>query len=289
MTRRGLGVAVLCAAVAALVGSCARHDERAAATTTEARRIVSLAPSTTEALFAVGAGDRVVGRSRYCDWPPEATALPSVGGLEPDLEAVLLLRPDLVVGPLEASSSRLSEQLSARGIATWFPLTESLASIDALLLGLGERTGHPGDARRVVAGLAERERAVEQAAAAQPRVRVLMVVDVAPVIAAGPGSFVNELLARAGAANAVAGGPAWPTLGFEQVLEMDPDVILDASVGQGAATQITPQAHGWGSLRAVREGRVVPMHDPRVLRPGPRIAEGLAALARMVHPGAAIP
>ena len=85
-------------------------------------------------------------------------------------------------------------------------------------------------------------------------------------------------------------GGAWPTLGFERVLELDPDVIVDASVVEtGGATRITPQAPGWGGLRAVREGRVVPLADERVLRPGPRVAEGLAVLARALHPDAPIP
>jgi iron complex transport system substrate-binding protein len=284
MTRRGIVFAALCAAAL----SCSRQ-EPAPATAGEAHRVVSLAPSTTEALFAIGAGDRVVGRSRYCDWPAEATKLPSVGGLEPDLEAVLLLRPDLVVGPNEAASSRLAAQLGARGVATWFPNTESLASIDALLVGLGDRTGHPSEARRVAADLAAAENAVERSVGAQPRSRVLMVVDVAPIVAAGPGSFVNELITRAGGTNVVDAGPPWPTLGFERLLELDPDVILDASAGQGGATRVTPDASGWSRVRAVREGHVVPMHDQRVLRPGPRIAEGLATLARLLHPTAAVP
>jgi iron complex transport system substrate-binding protein len=250
---------------------------------------VSLAPSTTESLFVVGAGERVVGRSRYCDWPPEASRLPSVGGLEPDIEAILELRPDLVVGPSGGSSAHLSERLGAHGIATWFPVAESLASIDALLLGLGERTGHAGDARRFVADLDAREEAVERAVAAEPRTRVLMVVGAAPVVAAGPKSYADEVLRRAGAKNVVEAGPAWATLGFEQIVDLDPDIVIDSSTGADGVIHVSPASAGWSGVRAVREGHVIPLNDARVLRPGPRIAEGLALMAHLLHPTAAIP
>jgi iron complex transport system substrate-binding protein len=259
------------------------------ATSSDARRIVSLAPSTTESLFVIGAGDRVVGRSAYCDWPAEVARVPIVGGLAPDLEAILQVRPDLVVGPRSASLSRLADQLEARGIATWFPAAESLASIDDVIIGLGDRTGRAGEARQAVAALDARVRAIAQAVTAEPHPRVLLVVGAAPVVAAGPGSFVDELLRLAGAVNVVDSGPAWPTLGFERILDLDPDVVIDSSGGPERVAHVTAQASGWSGVRAVRDGRVVVLHDERVLRPGPRIAEGLATLARTLHPTVSVP
>jgi iron complex transport system substrate-binding protein len=268
--------------------ACSRHD---VAPTGEAHRIVSLGPSTTEALFAIGAGDRLVARSRYCDWPPEATKLPAVGGLEPDIEAILQLGPDLVVGPSGQWSGRLTETMHAHGIATWFPdEIQSLAAVDALILGLGDRTGHSAQARDVDGRIDAREAAIEKATASAPRPRVLLVAGLGPIVAAGPHNFADDLLRHAGASNVVTEGGSWPTLGFERVVELDPDIILDASVAEtGGTTHITRDAQGWSGVRAVREGRVVPIGDERVLRPGPRIAEGLAVLARALHPDAAIP
>jgi iron complex transport system substrate-binding protein len=254
----------------------------------EALRVVSLAPSTTESLFVIGAGDRVVGRSRYCDWPTDVARVPSVGGLEPDVETILQLHPDLVVGPSSDASVRLAGRLEARGVATWFPITESLASIDAMLLGLGERTGHANDARRYVAELDASEQAIEHAVAGEPRPRVLMVVGSAPVVVAGAKSYADQLLTRAGAVNVIDAGPAWPTVGLEQIVELDPDVVIDSS-GMGGESRIARDAPGWGGVRAVRSGHVIALNDPRVLRPGPRIAEGLAVMARLLHPAAAIP
>jgi iron complex transport system substrate-binding protein len=257
----------------------------------QAHRVVSLGPATTEALFVIGAGNRVVARSSYCDWPPEARQLPAVGGIEPDIEAILQLGPDLVVGPSGQWSSRLNATLQAHGVATWFPEEiQTLAGVDALLLGLGMRTGHLAEAQAITRGLDAREDAIAKAVVAVPHPRVILVAAVSPVVVAGPRSFADDLLHHAGATNAVTDGGAWPTLGFERVVELDPDVILDASVTEsGGITHITPQTPGWGSVRAVREGHVVPLADERVLRPGPRIAEGLAVLAHALHPEAAIP
>jgi len=217
MSRAFAGIAV--AAVGASVACSRGHD---AAPRREAHRVVSLGPSTTEALFAIGAGDRVVARSRYCDWPPEATKLPAVGGLEPDVEAILQLGPDLVVGPSGKWSARFSETMSAHGIATWFPdEIETLAGVDALVLNLGERTGHAVEARALDARLDAREAAIEKATASAPRLRALLVAGVAPVVAAGPHTFADDLLRHAGATNAVTEGTAWPVLGFERLVELD--------------------------------------------------------------------
>jgi iron complex transport system substrate-binding protein len=279
--RRAAGVLLL-----ALAG-CTRGHAPAAG---EAHRVVSLGPATTEALLAVGAGDRVVARSRYCDWPPQATKLPAVGGLEPDVEAILQLSPDLVVGPSGQWSTPLSETMRSHGIATWFPPEiQTLEGVDALLVGVGEHTGHAGEARRVAAAIDGREAAIATALAASPRPRVLFVVGLTPVVVAGPASFAAAMLQRAAARNAVTDGGAWPAVGFERIVEIDPDVVVDASVAEsGGETRITPKADGWSAVRAVREGRVIPLADERVLRPGPRIAEGLAVLARALHPGATI-
>lgn len=286
--RRSRGPAFLAALV--LTGCTRRHDAPGDSGA-DAHRVVSVSPSTTEALFAIGDANRVVGRSRYCDYPPEATKLPIVGGfVDVDLEAILELAPDLVVGTSGASSARLEDKLGSRGIATWFPETGSLAAIDAMIVGLGRRTGHLPDATRVVEGVDERVQAVERSVAGEPAPRVLLVLDVSPVVAAGPKSFADNLIARARAVNVISEGGAWQTVGLERVAELAPDVVVDASAGHtGGASRITAQAPGWEGVKAVREGRVVTLTDERALRPGPRVAEGLAALALLLHPRAAVP
>lgn len=253
-----------------------------------ATRVVSLSPSTTETLFVIGAGDKVVGRSRYCDWPPEVLKLPQIGGyVDPSFEAILALRPDLVTGARGPAGAAMSERLEARGIATFLPKTESFAEIDAMILGVGERTGRSAAAKAKVDALHARTAEIERAVASRPRVRVLLVFGLEPLSVAGPSSFADEMIRRAGGTNAVTEGGGYPTLGIERVMTIDPDVIVNAAIAEAHGRErLGSDTPGWSRVRAVREGRVVAVTDESVLRPGPRVADGLATLARALHPGA---
>jgi iron complex transport system substrate-binding protein len=283
---RTLRTLVLVAAVSAL--ACSRSHASAPAV---AKRVVSLSPSTTETMFAIGAGGALVGRSRYCDFPPEALRLPKVGGyVDPNFEAIVSLAPDLVVGARGPGGSGIADRLGARGVATYFPATESFEAIDAMIVGLGERTGHAADARRSVDDMRAHVAAVEAAVAGRPRPHVLLVFGLEPVVAAGPTSFTDEMIRRAGGANALTEGGSYPTLGMERVLALDPDVVLDAATAEAhGGERITRDAPGWASVRAVKAGRVVRLADETVLRPGPRVALGLAVVARAIHPEASVP
>lgn len=286
MKRRAFVGAVLAAAALA---ACRRHQDNLSEPT-DARRVVSLAPALTETLFAIGAGDRVVGRSRFCDFPPEAEGLPIVGALaDADLEAILQLAPDLVVGVPGPASKRLEEQLRARDVPTWFPEVSSYVDIGAMIIGAGERTGRRLDAQHLLAWIDQRVLAVERSVALLPAPRVLVVVGLAPIVAAGPGSFLDELTRRARATNVVQRGGAWQVLGLEQLVELDPFLVIDASGDPTSHERIDPEAPGWKDLRAVRDGRVAAVGDERVLRPGPRVADGLWVLARAIHPEAVLP
>jgi iron complex transport system substrate-binding protein len=267
---------------------------RKAATTdagATARRIVSLSPSTTEALFAVGAKDNVVGRSRYCDFPQEALALPQVGGFsDPNLEAILALKPDLVVGAHGPIGVQFLQRLNEHGIPGFFPETESLVQIDAMVTEMGARTGHGADAAQVVNAMHTREAAIEGSVKGLPRPRALLVFGLSPIVAAGPGSFSSEMLNRAGGDNAVREGGFYPVLGMEQVLALDPDVVINAALAEAhGAERIHREAPGWSALRAVKNGRVVSIADESVLRPGPRVGDALALFARALHPEAKVP
>jgi len=249
-----------------------------------APRIVSLSPSTTEAVCAVGARDRLVGRSRYCDYPQDVKSLPEVGGyVDPNLEAILALRPDLVVGARGPSGSTITDALGARGVATYFPQTESLAEIDAMIAGIGERTDHAKDASGLVASMHADLDALAKTLAGKPMPRVLFVFGISPIVCAGPSTFADEMIQRAHAKNAITEGTGYPTIGMERVLAIDPDVIVEAAFGEQGQQAIAKAASGWGHLRAVREDRVTHLTDETVLRPGPRVVRGIEALARAIH------
>lgn len=249
-------------------------------------RVVSMAASTTEGLFAIGAGPLVVGRSRYCDYPPEVRALPSVGGfIDPSLEAILGLRPDLVVGARGPLGPGFIRTLEERGIQTWFPETESFAAIDELVLGLGARTDRVEPARALVARMHARRDALATALAGAKRPRALLLFEKKPISAAGPGSFPDEMLRLAGATNALVEGGRYANLSLEKVIALDPDVLLDAEMGATA----TAFDSTWSGVRAVRDGRVARIGDESVLRPGPRVYDGVAVIARALHPELALP
>lgn len=266
--------------------ACASCTREHGAGTGVARRVVSLSPSTTETLFAIGASDVVVGRSRYCDYPPEVLRVPEVGGyVDPSFEVILALRPDLVTGARGPSGREVADRFAARGIATYFPDTESFAQIDEMVMGLGARTGHVPGAEAAVANVHARVADVERSIAGRTRVRTLLVFGLEPIVAAGPSSFADEMIRRAGGDNVVREGGKYPTLGMERVLALDPDVVVDAAIGEARGVErIGPDAPGWREARAVKAGHVVTLKDEVVLRPGPRIGEGLATLAHAIHP-----
>ena len=276
-----------------MLTACACHETPRgdSASAPIAHRVVSLSPSTTEALAAIGARSTLVGRSRYCDYPPDVASLPSVGGyVDPNYEAILALSPDLVIGARGPAGPDLSSKLTARGVPTYFPVTESFDGIDAMLRGLGSRTGHLSEAEALVVRLHADESDVNHAVATSPPLRVLLLFGITPIVAAGPGGFPDEMLRRAGGTNVVTEGGAYPTLGLEHVVALDPDVILDSAWGEGEAKdRLGPTSPGWKELSAVKAGRVIALRDESVLRPGPRVAEGLRLLARAIHPDVVIP
>lgn len=272
-----------------LLSGCSKTKETRAKGA--ATRIVSLSPSTTETVFAIGAGSAMVGRSRYCDFPPEVTKLPQVGGyVDPSFEAILALAPDLVVGARGPAGSAITDKLAARGVATFFPSTESFADIDAMILGMAERTGRPEAGQAEVNALHERIKGVEASVASLPKTRVLLVFGLAPLSVAGPSSFADEMIRRAGGANVITEGGAYPTVGAERVLALDPDVIVNAAMMEERAhDRLKKGAPGWAGVRAVESDRVASITNEAILRPGPRIAEGLALLAKALHPDAKVP
>lgn len=251
---------------------------------------MSLTPNTTEALFAIGAGARVVGVSRYCDWPREATRLPKVGGyVDPSLEAILALRPDLVVGARGPSNRGVVDRLSQSGIATYFPQDRSLEDVYALLLGLGERTGRSDAARTLVTRLRRERAAVERALAGRRRPRVLLVYGYRPIVVAGPGGFADELVRAAGGQNALRDGTAYPTISLERVEALAPEVIVEARFSAHEDSTSTPDWQRLPTIPAVRDGRVIVLRDERLIRPGPRVLEGVRVLASRLHPDVVIP
>lgn len=255
-----------------------------------ARRFVSLVPSTTETLFALGLGDRVVGVSTYCDYPAEATRLPRVGAmLNPSLEAIVALRPDALVGVEGPVNLAVLERLRARGVRTVFPRTESVPEVLDALAVFARLAGEPGRAGPLRVRIEAQLARVEAVVRGRARPRVLMVFSVRPLVVAGRGSWTDAVLTRAGGVNVATGDARYPTVSVEQVLAWAPEVVLDLST---MSTEAPPDgslvaaltAHG--TVPAVTAGRVHVLTDPRYVRPGPRVGEAAEGIARVLHPDA---
>ncbi len=255
-----------------------------------ARRVVSLIPSINETLLALGARDRIVARSDY-DHAPELARLPSVGGgLTPNVEWLAASRPDLVVAWPDERSRVVVGRLETVGVAVYAARVETLADADRTTRNLGTLLGLRGAADTLVARLHGRLDAVRRRAAAQPAPRVLYLIGLEPPEVAGGGTFVDELLHIAGGRNVFGDLRLWPTVGLEEIVRRDADVVILAVYGQrgddaGAAARLraTP---GWSGLHAVRSGRVVALDPDLVNRPGPRAAEAAEKLFAALHPSA---
>lgn len=277
----GLGLSVL---------SACRRGDLSPKPTRRIARIISLTPNTTEALFAIGAGELLVGRSRYCDHPAEARRLPSVGGyIDPSLEAILALDPDLVTGARGPAGPGVVRPLEERGISTYFPPTESIDEIESMIVGLAGLVDRAEAGAGLVSDIRAERRKIADSIAGAEKPRVLLVFGTSPIVVAGPGSFPDEMLRLAGATNAITEGVAYPTLGLERILAIDPDLVINAAVAESHGSVQLASEPGWRELRAMKAGQYRAIGDEVVLRPGPRIAEGLAILTRAIHPHRAIP
>jgi len=259
-----------------------------------ARRIVSLAPSFTEILVAIGASDALVGIGRFDPEVPGRADLPRLGdSFSVGLETLLALEPDLVLVNSRSTADALRPAASQVEVVA--PATDRMDDVLALIEDLGRRSGHvreAADLRRSIDGAlaAARERADARAALGVRAPRVLVVVERRPLYVAGRTSFVADLLRAVGAENAVDDvDQPWPSLSEEAAVARAPDVILDASEGDNA----TPEGRAalleaWSrfpSIPAVRDGRVLVIREDSIFRGGPRIPEALAKLEALLFPG----
>jgi iron complex transport system substrate-binding protein len=284
---RGRSLAVL-ALLSATATGCRDRGAPPAADAPPAR-IVSLTPSATELVAAAGGLGRLVGVDRYSAWPPEVASLPRVGDfLRPSFEAILRLEPDLVV--LAAVQTEVAEGLRGAGVRTLALDVHTVADVRDGLRQVGDAIGEPARAAAAIDALDETVAAVRRRAAARQgsaRPRVLVVIDrelggLGNMVAAGAGSYLDELLAVLGADNVLAGaGVRYPKISVEAILRAEPDVILDAS--------FTPDPDAarrdWRPLDtvpAVASGRVHLLNDTMYLAPSPRLGEALRGLEEMI-------
>ena len=254
-------------------------------------RLVSLAPSNTEIVYAVGAGDRLVGVTEYCNYPPEAEQVETIGGFSnPNLELIVSLRPDLVLGarfnPLEVLSA-----LRRLDIPVFVLAPRTLEETFIAVRQIGFLTGQDDPASELQACMRTRIEALASVVEPIPeesRPLVLWGKLGTPMYTAGPGSFIDDLIRLAGGRNVAADAQtAWFQVGLETIVSRNPQIILVSSVDPetiGRDVERLRNTPGWEEVDAIVAGRVYHVDLDILGRPGPRLIDGLEILAKIFHP-----
>jgi cobalamin transport system substrate-binding protein len=249
-------------------------------------RIVSLAPSITEMLFAMEAGDQIVGVTDFCDYPPDALKKPKVGYSNPNLESLVALQPDLVVAPNHFLKPDVIVKLEQLKIPVFILTDKNVDDIFVHIQTLGRIVGRSPKADAVAMELRQRVAAIKQRIQGMAPVRMLYVLNSQPLITVGPGSFIDQLIGMAGGMNVAAKSTTpYPRLSMETVLQEDPEVLV-FPVGKAEGISESEQQAWlqWSTMTAVKRGRLHQISADWLNRPGPRIAKGLESLAEILHP-----
>jgi len=259
-------------------------------------RIVSTLPSATEMLFAIGLGDRVVGVSNFCRYPPQVASLPKIGNvLRPDFERILALRPDLVV--ISDGAPELAGRLAAARVPFLAVATTTLADVSLAMARIGAAAGIEPHAHAIVRSMEERLQRVRARAVTRPRPRVLLIIGRNPdtltgIVAAGAGSYLDDLVELAGGDNVVSrvSSLPYPKVSLESILSLDPQVVVDTIDMSGIdPNRERRNAEGhkiwqrYRMLSAVRTDRVYPAESDALVTPGPRVVEVAEWLSDLIQ------
>lgn len=254
-----------------------------------AARVIAVLPSVNELLLAMGAGARIVARTDYDD-DPSLAELPSIGGgLDPSLEALLVLRPELVVTWGGRAHDALRNRLEAVGIETFGVGTQDTSEIFRSIHALGVLTGHEREADSLHGSLSAELAEVAGSVEGLSRPSVLYALSIDPPMTAGPHTYVSELIGVAGGRNVFADlANDFPSVGMEEIVRRDPDVLLLPTGARGAEARLAQlrRTPGWRDLRAVRDGRVVAISTELLDRPGPHMGEVARLMRDGFHPEA---
>jgi iron complex transport system substrate-binding protein len=247
-------------------------------------RFISLAPNLTEIVFAIGAGDRLVGNTTYCDYPAQAKQIEKVGDtLRPSMERIIALRPQLVLVSTASQLEAFTQQLSDHQIAVYVTDPHDLEGVFKSIKNLGDLLNETETTTELLRNLRARAEAVENAVTSTKPVSVFYQVSAEPLYTAGRDSFVTDLIKRAGGRSVTENVPgAWPLFSAESALAAQPEAIIlptGGSMGSSNAEVAPPLRRS----PAVKNGRIHKINDDHLARPGPRSVDGLEEIARALH------
>jgi len=249
-------------------------------------RVISMAPSLTEILFALGAEDRVVAVTQSCDFPSEAKRKTQLKGTTPSIEQILALKPDLVLIPQGFIQPDLMQQLDRLKVPAFVLQASSLEDVLLQVQTVARmlERGQVGDA--LVRSIRQRMAVLRERLQSSSRPRVLYVLNSDPLQSVGPGSFIHQLIDLAGGVNiATEASSAYPRLSLEDVIARDPEyIVFPVGDEEGIPVDEQEQWRRWQHVSAVKQNRLVSVPSVLIDRPGPRLIEGLERLARTIHP-----
>ena len=252
----------------------------------EVERVISLAPNLTEVVYAIGAGDRLVGDTTFCNYPPQAKNVAKVGDtLQPSIERILALRPQLVLVSTASELEAFAKQLNDQQIAVYVTDPHDLEGVFRSILDVGDLLNKSPSAAALVKQLRARAETVDRAVAGRPPVSVFFQLSGQPLYTAGKSSFVTNLIERAGGRSVTSDvNEAWPRLSDEAALASRPEAVIALSGDAMGPAANTTVAAALRNSPAVQNGRVYLIDGELLTRPGPRLVDGLEQIARALHP-----
>lgn len=245
------------------------------------RRLVSLAPALTELLFAIGAGGRVVGVTRFDNYPEQAATLPKVGGfIDPNVEVVLSLRPDLILAMPNSGGRGRVETMARLGVPVLIIPGKELRDLPLALKILGKTLGLQAEAQVAAQSFEQKLRDIREHYKVVPEKRTVILVGHRPMIAAGKGSYLTEVFAQVGARNILTRGGPYPTIDLEWLSQNEIDVVIDATMRPRKSAGVY-----WETIfkQLGRKLHVVPIENDALLRLGPRVPAAIVKLATQIH------
>lgn len=251
------------------------------------QRIVAMAPSITEILFALDLSDRLAGVTRFSDYPPQAETLPRVGSyVHLDVEKIVALEPDLCIAVKDGNPISVVRKLESVGIPVYAVDPRNLDAVMATLLELGRLLNVGARAQTIVSGMADRIETVRQRVAGAGHIpEVFFQIGISPIVSVGTPTFIHELIVMAGGSNLARGPTPYPRFSKEQVIGMRPEVMIITSMAREAVfDQVRAEWRQWRELPAVRNDRIYLVDSNVFDRASPRLVEGLELLARLIHP-----